>query len=558
MNLDYAALWHDEAPTALIAKNLLEQGDITGWDGRNLVGGTNGRTLNEELRDVLPPLMYAFSAAGISAFGFNEIGARVVHALIGILSLGVFYFLLRQHLARTPRLIFFIFLFAAWSPQLLLYFRQARYYAFMTFAIIFAFYIYERYWRTGKGVYLAGLTLVLVLSFFNNYAGGTATMLSLATWHLIFRARKTTMKQWLAFASCGFIVAVLGLAYLTQVAEVIGGERSGFSAFTGNPAGSEYQGKIPLFLLTTWIYVRASFAADWVSWPISLWFAVMLLFFRKKQDLLPSRHLMQQEKAGLQEAAGNGLYVRATGKIVLLGVFFMLFSSVLSQRQEIWAYRFADLRYYMGALPLLLAMKGAFAEWIWRRSKTAGTFVIALLLFTSIGAIPFNIKNLLTSERMLGPHFFQFVGEIHRPYRGYVREVSEYLLKNAKQDDLVYVPFFGDREALTVVVGHHVRFCCALDGNSPLPRVKVEALNAPLYIEENTPEWIVVVGGLNRESWQAIQRNYIVATTLDVYFYPTQRPEINFHSFTAIPKKNGVYILRRRENRHTSLPTIQD
>ena len=120
VNLDYAALWHDEAPTALIGKNLLERGDITGWDGRNLVGGTDGRTLNEELRDVLPPLMYVFSAAGISIFGVNETGARVMHALIGIFSLGFFYLLLRQHLKKNPRLIFFIFLFAAWSPQLLL------------------------------------------------------------------------------------------------------------------------------------------------------------------------------------------------------------------------------------------------------------------------------------------------------------------------------------------------------------------------------------------------------------------------------------------------------
>ena len=63
-NLDYAALWHDEAPAALIGRNLLQRGDITGWDGRNLVGGTNGRTLNAELRDVLPPLTYLFNAAG--------------------------------------------------------------------------------------------------------------------------------------------------------------------------------------------------------------------------------------------------------------------------------------------------------------------------------------------------------------------------------------------------------------------------------------------------------------------------------------------------------------
>ena len=75
VNLDYAALWHDEAPSALIGRNLLQRGDITGWDGRDLVGGTNGRTLNAELRDVMPPLTYLFTAAGMAVFGENETGA---------------------------------------------------------------------------------------------------------------------------------------------------------------------------------------------------------------------------------------------------------------------------------------------------------------------------------------------------------------------------------------------------------------------------------------------------------------------------------------------------
>ena len=64
-------LWHDEAPAAFFGKTLLQQGDIVGWDGRNLVGGTNGRTLNDELRDVLPPLMYVLNAAGFAVFGIN-------------------------------------------------------------------------------------------------------------------------------------------------------------------------------------------------------------------------------------------------------------------------------------------------------------------------------------------------------------------------------------------------------------------------------------------------------------------------------------------------------
>ena len=106
VNLDYAALWHDEAPTTLIARNLLERGDITGWDGRNLVGGTNGRTLNADLRDVLPPLMYVLNAAGLALFGVNETGARIVPAVTGIAALVLLYLLLRQRLAGHPRLVF--------------------------------------------------------------------------------------------------------------------------------------------------------------------------------------------------------------------------------------------------------------------------------------------------------------------------------------------------------------------------------------------------------------------------------------------------------------------
>ena len=140
VNLDYAALWHDEAVPAFMGKNLLKQGDIIGWDGRNLVGGTNGQTLNEDLRDPWPPLMYVLNAVGFAIFGVNEIGARVVHAVIGIVALGVFYLLLRQHLPEHPRLMFFIFVFAAGSAQLLLYFRQSRYFSVMILTLILLFY----------------------------------------------------------------------------------------------------------------------------------------------------------------------------------------------------------------------------------------------------------------------------------------------------------------------------------------------------------------------------------------------------------------------------------
>ena len=113
-----------------------------------------------------------------------------------------------------------------------------------------------------------------------------------------------------------------------------------------------------------------------------------------------------------------------------------------------------------------------------------------------------------TGQDTLGTHLIQLVREVHRPYRDSVSVVSDYLLRNAEKDDLVYVPGFADREALTFYTGHHVRFCCHLDRNTPLPREKVAALQAPLYVKENTPDWIVGFGELARGTLERFAARY--------------------------------------------------
>ena len=553
VNLDYAALWHDEAYAAFFGKTLLQQGDIVGWDGRNLFGGPNGRTLNDELRDVLPPLMYVLNAAGFAVFGVNEIGARIVHAVIGVVALGVFYLLLRQYLLNYPRLMFFIFLFAAWSAQLLLYFRQSRYFSVMVLALILIFYLYERYWRSRRSAYIAAIAMVAALSFFNHYAGGAATMLSLAAYHLLFRARATTLREWVLFALCGAAIVAVGTIYLYWVG-VIGGERSGFMAFAGQ-APTPYRGDssaFVLFLQKIWIYIRELFTADWISWPVFLWFVGMIMLayqVQRKQVARVSRQARRQRTgtgAGITEKILGGEFpLAAAGKIILMGALFALFSAMLSV-QPIWLSPFADLRYYVGALPLLLAMKGLFAEWVWRKSRIAGAAAIAILLLTSVGAYPFNLTMVFTGERTLGCHLFQFVREIHRPYRDSIRMVSDYLLTHARQDDLVYVPGFADGGTLIFYVGDRVLYCCTLDENTPLPREKVAELEAPLYIGHNTPDWIIGFGGLRQVTVEQFAASYEVVAKLKVHFYPTQRPELNFHAFSPLdPGASGVYILRR-------------
>ena len=557
VNLDYAALWHDEAPAAFFGKTLLQQGDIVGWDGRNLVGGTNGRTLNEELRDVLPPLMYVLNAVGFAIFGINEIGARVVHAVIGIVALGVFYLLLRQHLPKHPRLMFFIFVFAAGSAQLLLYFRQSRYFSVMVLTLILLFYLYERYWRSKHPAYLPVLGLVAALSFFNHYAAGAATMLSLAAYHLIFRARATTRREWALFAICGAAVVAVGSSYLYWMG-VIGGERSGFMGFGGQNL-TPYQGdksELVIFTERIWIYTRELFTADWISWPVFLWFAgVVLLTWhaRRKQMVGASRQVRRRARQAndgasiAQKILGDDFPLAAAGKIILMGALFTLFSAMLSV-QPIWLHSVADLRYYVGALPLLLAMKGLFVEWAWRRHVIAGASALGVLLFTSVGAAPFNIAMDSSGQKTLGLHLFEFIREVHRPYRDSISVVSSYLLQNAERDDLVYVPDFAYREVLIFYVGDHVRFCCILDENTPLPKNKIAALDAPLYIGKNTPDWIVSFEGLQLETVEQIVASYKVASKLKIHPYPTQRPELNYHAFSPLaPGDGNVLILRHQE-----------
>ena len=563
VNLDYAALWHDEAPAAFFGKTLLQQGDIVGWDGRNLVGGMNGRTLNEELRDVLPPLMYVMNAVGFAIFGINEIGARIVHAIIGIAALGVFYLLLRQHLPKFPRLTFFIFVFVAGSAQLLLYFRQSRYFSVMVLALILLFYLYERYWQSRNSAYLPVIALVAALSFFNHYAGGAATMLSLAAYHLLFRSHATTWREWALFAICGAAVAVVGSSYLYWLG-VIGGERSGFMGFAGqNP--TPYQGdksELVIFIERIWIYTRELFTADWISWPVFLWFVGMALIAwqaRRKQAVGASQQvrrwaLRANDSASIaQKILGDDFPLAAAGKIILMGVLFALFSAMLSV-QPIWINSIADLRYYVGALPLLLAMKGLFVEWAWRRHVVTGALALGVLLFTSVGAAPFNIAMVFSGQKTLGLHLFEFIREVHRPYRDSISVVSSYLLQNAERDDLVYVPDFAYREALIFSAGDHVQFCCSLEETTPLPKDKIAALDAPLYyIEQNTPDWIIFfrqlqLGAAKQFTVKPFTGMYEVVAKLEVYPYPTQRPELNMHAFSPLdPGDNRVFILRRQE-----------
>ena len=565
VNLDYAGLWHDEGATAAVGKALNLQGDIVGWDGRNLAaGGIDGNILNDDLRDVYPPLSYLLNAAGFAVAGVNEIGARLPHALAGLLALLVFYLLLRHTLPAQPRLVFILFCFSALSAQLLMFFRQSRYYAAMVLLLILLLYLYERYWRTKNPLFLAALSLATAAMFFNHYASVGAAGLTLAAYHLLLRAKQTTGREWGMFSAAAVFPLLAGLAYFYFLGffDGDGGGESSGEELSGNVfgvkrsessigyfervqqeigGGDNYHGALPYPLLKIYVYFREPFRTDWISWPVFLWFAgVWALWLWRFWKVAPPPAARQQERKNPRRGRSNFLddgEFRAGSALVLFGALFVVFSALLSV-QALWRHGLADIRYYIGALPFLLVMKGLFVEWLWRRQQIAGIAAFVVLALTNIAATPLQIQPLFGGNK-IAPHLFLYAAEIHRPYPDPGRAAAVYLLRHAKKDALVYTKDFSDREMLTFYVGEHVRLCCHISADSHIVD-KVDAVTRVGAI----PDWVVSFGKSDEPDFAA---TYAPAAALKVRHYPTQRPEIMYHLFSPSSQRPGVFIWKRVE-----------
>lgn len=565
VNLEYATLWHDEAPAAFFGRMLLQSGDIIGWDGRNLVGGTDGNTLTADLRDTLPPITYLINALGIWLFGDTIFAVRVLHAVIGVAALAVFYLLLRQQFPAHPRLVFFIFTFVGLSAQMLLYFRTSRYYALMILCTLLIFYFYERFCRHRQLSDWAAMLAIAILAFFNQYAATVMTILTFAAWHLCFRTRETTAMQWGLFAAAGALVAAAGLAYFYWLGIFSDARELSFENYTGTFIRSGYEGTIPLPLLTLWIYFRDTFTNDWVSYPVALWLAVLggRWLLPRIRDRLRQRQMSKRKRA---ERGGKhpppplpeSAFVPAC-RMLWFGVLFVFFSGIFTV-QIIWIHPHADLRYFVPALPFLLVMKAMFIDWAWVRSKLLAIAAAGVLLVSNVASYPWIAVNISDYQRRVGMHLFEFVAEVHRPYDDGVAALTRYLQESAKPDDLVFVLSFNDREAMIMTAGDQFIFCCALGPDTKIPPASIAALDSPyaqhVYLEKTIPEWIINFGfpASEQKSFAFNETNYALHTILPVHHYPTQRPEINFHTFAPISYHafaaaklpTGIYIYRRQ------------
>ncbi|KKK50595.1 hypothetical protein LCGC14_3123450, partial [marine sediment metagenome] len=194
--LDSTYFWDDEARTAINAKNFLASGQLTGWDGRNLIAYKNGALLDRELKVINPALDNLVTALSFRVFGVSTWAARFPFAIAGLTTLLVFALILREEFGTESWLWVYALGSLALSVAFLLFIRQCRYYALALMFSSLAYYAYRKCLATRHLLWFIIVGISSILLFFSNYLVGGAFLVSLAILHLVFPLRDFSVKDW--------------------------------------------------------------------------------------------------------------------------------------------------------------------------------------------------------------------------------------------------------------------------------------------------------------------------------------------------------------------------
>jgi hypothetical protein len=218
----------------------------------------------------------------------------------------------------------------------------------------------------------------------------------------------------------------------------------------------------------------------------------------------------------------------------------------------------AEARFFIASLPFFAGLTGILLWLIHKWKKPLGPVMFVVLICSNVFSL--HLLNPNTGFRWLLP---AYIREIHNAYPTSISAVSDYLRSTAKQDELVYAHPGYFHGPLQFYLGDRIRICCLLDEKSRLSKEDVRKLDAPLFIDEHFPDWIVMFGvhpmninivrhfsrlHLSRKL-RAVFFKYQLVQVLEVFWAQAQRPELNSHSFG--PKTDfdrnieGVYIFRR-------------
>jgi hypothetical protein len=519
-NLDNTVFWDDEADIAIVAKNMVNRGHLTGWDGRNLLAYRNGSRLDENFRPIDSPLGYLTAAASFRVFGISTWAGRFPFVLAGLAALLVLAAILRQDYGDNNPMWLYGTVAMALSVVFLLYIRQCRYYSLAMLFGLLTYQFYRQCVQKSRLVWFVFLSIAAVLMFYSNFMLAAAFLLALAVVHLIFDRSRVRKNFWKFSLAAGlFAAATVPYAFYYHIWRRPDTPSVYIEAW--------YVRKLTLL----WWNLRELNACGYIPWIVVAGLGYFVIRYYKKNENV----LMALRWA-------------------VLSAGFIVFLSLISP-QSTATEKYADVRYLIPLVPFCAGLVGVFIWFVHRKTKCGATAILALVVTT-------NLLNITPISRRLRWFLPAYINEIHHNYPTAYGEAIRFLRENVKQDEKVLAwPRYANYP-LMFYAGDKIKICCTLNAESLIPLSEIRKLDAPLLLEENFPDWIILFGLFpdrneplsyfsrpHPEQEQQVKFVYKLVDVLDVYWYDTSKPELQWHLFgpkTDFDRQTeAVYIMRR-------------
>lgn len=536
--LDYNCFWDDEAHVAFIAKNYLKTGHLTAWDGRNLMTFENGRLLDKNLETINPPFEYLLCAYSFKLFGTTTWAGRFPFVILGLLSLIVFFLILKEESFACR---WYSLSLMAFSYSYLLNIRQCRYYSLVLLFSLLSYYTYKRCLVSQKPSNLILFLLSLFLFFESHYLICGVFTGALVVNHLLFhrhafdaQARKKTL----------IVGGIFGLWVLIRI--------FGFNILERpdiRHTHDSFGGYVISRFVNLIYYFRDLDDIGYIPGFFVVCLILLAILYRK--DPIFPKHLFEW-----------------VCFICLSVLFLSLFTPQLIEWQGIRKNQ-SVVRYLVALIPFAACFTGALLAII---HKKVGAILAVSLCIITLSTNLFSFRMSTGVFRWLLPHYIK---EIHRNYLTPYEAAISYLRTHTGYNDTVYAISDYMNLPLLFYLGDKLKIGGSLGEDTKLPKEVLDTLNAPIFFARYFPQMIIAFG-LRKET--DIRMNFLCrdkytylcdstyefpyTERIEVFCLDYTRPELTHHNFGPVEQFNtavdAIYIFKRWEKPVVPKPVAVD
>ena len=501
-NLGGYSLWDDESMISLAAQGVLQSGDTSVVHGQNIVAFREGILLKDLHDRSTPPLSAYLAALPIGLLGTSSFAARLPFAVIGFaLMIGFAFCAWKDRLRSSTILVIAIAILG--NVSLMLFLRQARYYAPTVLLSVIISYLYLKpCWDRRKAIWMSAL---LVLLFCASYLNCVALISCLVVDYLFRGRRENPIRT-------GLLWKVMGLSFLGFL--VI--------AMIWNPFSCKYGS-----------YVHS----------VTLWerYRFFLLSFR---DMDAARFMV----GGLMLVS---VIVAALKRDTWLwrgsiAVVVYTFTISLLSPQVTTVSLFADIRYLVPLIPVFIALGVRTLLLLFGRRRVLLVIVAFLCFWTNLLYAPSLIKK---EHRFLT---LDYLRELLHPIQEPYRPVADWINAHLSEGNTIWV--LPDYMAYPLMY-HAPKAVYAWQLNegqrserqfNKLPPIHFKGLEMPDYIIVFGPQVKQILQMIEEYKAKGVQ--YKEVDVIDAYWRDVFRPELFWRSFRTIEgydlETDAVYVFK--------------